>query len=281
VRLWILSDLHVELTRGWDLPGPAERPDFDVMIVAGDLIPKAERGVRWLLERVPDRPVIYVMGNHEAYGTDEVRTVEKAMEAAEGTNIFVLQNRSVQLGNVTFAGATLWTDFGLYNNQHRAMLVAGEKMNDFWKIRTGRYRLRFRPPHALTRHQQSRAFLEGEMRKPRSDGQLVIITHHAPIPDSSSRQPSHDPGVRLSDDEILTAAYRSDLTSLMWPTPAADGRNALHPADLWIHGHTHESENVTIGHTRIVSNAKGYGPWTPKVRSWDNSRFDPQLVIEI
>jgi len=83
--LWILSDLHVELTRGWDLPPPEARPDFDVLVVAGDLIPRMERGVSWLLERVPDKPVIYVPGNHEAYGCDERRTVEKAMEAAEGT----------------------------------------------------------------------------------------------------------------------------------------------------------------------------------------------------
>lgn len=72
MRLWIMSDLHLELTRGWDLPSGAARPGFDVMIVAGDLIPRAERGVRWLLDHVPDRDrhVIYVMGNHEAYGTD-------------------------------------------------------------------------------------------------------------------------------------------------------------------------------------------------------------------
>ena len=54
MRLWILSDLHIELTRGWDLPAGADRPDFDVLVVAGDLIPRMERGVRWLRERVTD-----------------------------------------------------------------------------------------------------------------------------------------------------------------------------------------------------------------------------------
>jgi hypothetical protein len=34
-----------------------------------------ERGVAWLLERVTDRPVIYVPGNHEFYGCDIDRTV--------------------------------------------------------------------------------------------------------------------------------------------------------------------------------------------------------------
>ena len=45
VLLWILSDLHLELTRGWDLPSGDARPRFDVLVVAGDLIPRMERGV--------------------------------------------------------------------------------------------------------------------------------------------------------------------------------------------------------------------------------------------
>jgi hypothetical protein len=42
VPLWILSDLHLELTRGWDLPSADARPRFDVFVVAGDLIPRME-----------------------------------------------------------------------------------------------------------------------------------------------------------------------------------------------------------------------------------------------
>jgi hypothetical protein len=94
VRLWILSDLHLELTRGWDLPPEAERPQFDVMVVAGDLIPKMERGALWLLERVPDKPIIYIAGNHEGYGADVDRTVEKAMKIAEGTNLFIPSSKA-------------------------------------------------------------------------------------------------------------------------------------------------------------------------------------------
>ena len=71
----VVSDLHLELTRGWDLPSGGTRPRFDAMIVAGDLVPRMERGVAWLLERVPDRPVIYIAGNHEGYGCDVDRTV--------------------------------------------------------------------------------------------------------------------------------------------------------------------------------------------------------------
>jgi predicted phosphodiesterase len=276
VLLWILSDLHLELTRGWDLPSGDARPRFDVLVVAGDLIPRMERGVKWLRERVPDRPVIYIAGNHEGYGCDIDRTIEKAKEAAAGSKAFVLQNEAIRLGNVTFAGATLWTDFDLFGDQRRAMAVAADRMNDFRKIRVNRYRDRFRPQHALARHIESRAFLEAEMRKSRG-GPLVVVTHHAPHPGRAFARCRSD---RLSDEEILTAAYRSDLTALMSPRPD-DGRGALRPADLWIYGHTHETEDVTIGYTRVVSNGKGYGPWMPQHRTWDDSRFDPNFVIEI
>lgn len=280
MRLWIMSDLHLELTRGWDLPAAAERPEFDVLVVAGDLITRMERGVRWLAERVSDRPVIYVAGNHEGYGVDVDRTVEKAMEAARNTNVVVLADRAVAIGDTVFAGATLWTDFDLFGDPRRAMAVAGARLNDYRRIRVKGYAERFQPCHALVRHGASRAFIESELRTPRA-GKLAIVTHHAPVPEISGPSASDRIEEMVDDDTMLGAAYRSDLRTLMSPQPAADGRAALHPADLWIHGHTHESVDRTVGATRIVSNAKGYGPWPPRELVWDNPSFDENLVIEI
>src|ERR1700691_5085140 len=76
LRLWIMGDLHIELTRGWDLPPAGARPKYDVLIIAGDLITRMERGVKWIIERV-DRPVIYIGGNHESYGVDIDITLQK------------------------------------------------------------------------------------------------------------------------------------------------------------------------------------------------------------
>lgn len=274
MRLWVMSDIHLELTRGWDLPAGETRPDFDVLVVAGDLIPRAERGVKWLLERVPDRPVVYVMGNHEAYGTDIDRTVEKAKAAAAGSNVHVLENETVNLAGATFAGATLWTDFAVRGDAEASMALARERMNDFKKIRVSNYERRFLPHHALSRHRASVSFLEEQMRRPRGEERLIVVTHHAPLPrlhadpDGSEEDPRLDP------------AYRSDLRRLM--TPGTDeGPDALRPADLWIYGHTHESFDTTAGSTRVVSNAKGYGPWPPRERTWDNPAFDERLVVEV
>jgi hypothetical protein len=40
------------------------------------------------------------------------------------------------------------------------------------------------------------------------------------------------------------------------------------------------SEKVGIRATRLVSNAKGYGPWRVG-ETWDNPNFDINFVIEI
>jgi Icc-related predicted phosphoesterase len=261
MKLWVMSDIHIELTRGWDLPAPADRPDFDVMVVAGDLIPKMERGVAWLRERVTDRPVLYVPGNHEMYGTDIDRTVEKARAAADGTNVHVLQNDAVEIAGVKFIGSTLFTDFNLWGNAPVAMNAALLAMNDYKRIRKENHKYRLRPIDTLRRHMESRVFIAAELAKIESGSRVVVVTHHAPYRNACGE-----------DYRILSAAYTSDLDALIerdWQ------------ADAWIYGHTHSSADLTIGRTRIVSNAKGYGPWLPQNESSDNPLFDPNFVIEI
>ncbi len=262
MRLWILSDLHIELTRGWDLPAAQDRPDYDVLVIAGDLISKMERGVAWLLQRV-DRPVLYVAGNHEFYGCDIDRTVEKARALAAGTNVHVLQNDTVQIGDVMFIGATFWTDFNLFGDPEYAMRSAAEIMNDYKKIRIGHYQYRLRPSHTLARHMESRDFIARELRKEKT-GPRVLVTHMGPHPSAIRRGYEQD---------IASAAYTSDASDLL-----AMG------VDVAIHGHTHETyDRMVAGKrlVRLVTNQKGYGPWPPNELTWDNASFDPNFVIEI
>ena len=85
----------------------------------------------------------------------------------------------------------------MVNSAARWQLL-GERMNDFEKIWTDRYKRRFRPTDARFSHKQSRAFLEAEMCKPRDSQKLVIVTHHAPVPDTKHSNVS----TQLSDEEI-------------------------------------------------------------------------------
>ena len=102
-------------------------------------------------------------------------------------------------------------------------------------------------------------FIARELRKP---GRHVVVSHHRPHPDAARRGFERD---------ISSAAYTSDLSALI-----AEGA-----PELWVYGHTHESRDFTVGATRIITNAKGYGPWPPAEKTWDNANFNPTFTIEI
>jgi len=61
MKLHILNDLHIE----FEDFAPADI-DADVVVLAGDIGVGTE-GLRWADDRFPDKPVIYVPGNHEFY----------------------------------------------------------------------------------------------------------------------------------------------------------------------------------------------------------------------
>jgi hypothetical protein len=47
-----------------------------------------------------------------------------------------------------------------------------------------------------------------------------------------------------------------------------------------VYGHTHETRSFLAGDTRVVTNAKGYGPWKAG-ETWENPNFNPNFFIEI
>jgi Icc-related predicted phosphoesterase len=232
------------------------------MIVAGDLMPRMERGVRWLQERVSERPVIYIAGNHEAYRTDIDRTIMRAREECAGSNVHVMENDSLVIGGTRFVAGTLWTDFNLFGDSAAAMRAAGMGMNDYRLIRTANYGRRLHPMDTLRRHAVTRAYIEGELEKS-FGGPSVVVTHHAPY--RGAVKPGHE-------RDIVSTAFASDLSDLI----------ERYQPDLWVYGHTHESDDTYIGKTRIVSNAKGYGPHAGLgLLRWENSRFNPALIVEV
>ncbi|MDP3311133.1 MAG: metallophosphoesterase family protein, partial [Polaromonas sp.] len=64
MRLHILSDLHLELASFE--PDAAAVEQADLVVLAGD-IHKGVNGISWARRTFPDKPVIYVAGNHEFY----------------------------------------------------------------------------------------------------------------------------------------------------------------------------------------------------------------------
>ncbi|MBS0248402.1 MAG: metallophosphoesterase [Proteobacteria bacterium] len=254
MRLQIFSDLHADVAAPRSI---TVSPDVDAVVVAGDVCEGAEQGFARLRLIVPMQiPIISVLGNHEFYRRCWSEELAQARSIAPLYGVHLLENDTVTLGKVRFVGASLWTDYALFgmHNLPRAMLVAANGLNDHKRIKWSKEPWRrFRPQEALPLHKRSRAFIEATLATP-FDGATVVITHHAPHPNSvHSRYKS----------ALLSAAYVSDLTPLI---------EARRP-DLWVHGHVHENFDYYAGSTRVVCNPHGYGT--------ENPRFDPTLVVEI
>jgi hypothetical protein len=96
----------------------------------------------------------------------------------------------------------------------------------------------FRPQDALALHTQAASWLAGCLAQ-RDNGTTIVVTHHAPGPDSI------EPRFR---NDSLSPAFAADLTPLMH----------RYGPPLWIHGHTHYNVDYTVGPTRVVSHQWGY-----------------------
>jgi len=104
LKIHILCDLHVEFG---DFVPPVV--DADIVVLAGDVHVK-NRGLQWIFDQKFEIPVLYVLGNHEFYREKFPGLIDKLKMGAEGTNVRVLENDSVEIGGYRFFGCTLWSD---------------------------------------------------------------------------------------------------------------------------------------------------------------------------
>jgi predicted phosphodiesterase len=253
MKLHILSDLHLG-SGGFEPPAT----DADVVILAGDIARPSE-SVPWA--RRFGKPVLYVAGNHEFYGGSIDGTIGTLRRACAGSNIQVLDDDEILLGGVRFLGATLWTDFALFDDparQAEAMAEAQRLIRDFSRIRRAEASdAVFTPQDSAALFRRQASWLSQRLAVP-FDGPTVVITHHAPS--TGSIQP------RFAGS-LLNACFVSAAERLL------DGRQA----PLWIHGHTHDSFDYRVNGTRVVCNPRGYA----KDGVNENPRFDPALLIDI
>ncbi len=246
------SDLHLEFKRytipnhrGW-LPRNLGEKDVGV-VLAGDIHVKTN-AVDFLVEVASRfKFVIYVFGNHEHYGESVLRTKVKLLDKLNLVginNVFVLENESVVIDDVTFIGATLWTDVN--NGNPLDMMAIRDKdygMTDYKVIKHGlpggRYR-KLTPTDTIQLHIKSKQYIFEQLQQVDRE-KTVVITHHAPSYLSVDDQHKEDQ---------FNCAYCSELGNSI----------AEVGPKFWIHGHLHHSNDYMIGNTRIMSNPRGYWP---------------------
>ncbi len=264
MKIQLASDLHLEHLARW-FPGetlirPAHQAD--VLVLAGDI----DRGTDAvaLFAQWPV-PVLYVLGNHEAYHGCIDTVVEELRAASCGTSVRLLERDVVDFGGVRFLGCTLWTDYRLQCGltQSQLMEIARHRLNDHRLIRTRSGEL-FSPEHALRNHEISRAWLANELAR-NYDGTTVVVTHHAPHPLSVHARYEGEP---------LNAAFASDLTEV------------VQKADIWLHGHVHDSFDYDVSGCRVVANPRGYAQNLSSAAranslQFENSAFKHACVIDV
>ena len=262
-RLAYFSDLHLEAS-GLDL----DVGDSTVVAAVGDIWApisplKASddhhEGIWWLRQRVTDRPVLFVPGNHDYEGTRPPDALAAMRRSAEGSNVIVLWNEALTLNGVRYIGSPLWSDptqddenpeeimdlLGLNTDLNRCYDAQGRPLDGRW---------------LLEQHRQARAFIAQELA---ADHGLrkVVLTHWAPS--VRSQHPDYA-GTRL-------AKY--------W---ACDCEDLVAQANLWIHGHIHDSVDYRVGDDptkgQVLSNPRG---WSKTFGLATNPRFQQPAIVSI
>lgn len=266
MKILICSDLHLEF--GQHLIPKVENEKDTVVVLAGDIgLAKRKASYESFIENTCDRfkNVIWIMGNHEAYGTNLPTVLAKIWNATlDHENLYVVDNETVTIGDVAFVCSTLWTNFD--NNNIMTMHEAELWMNDYKLIRTGPssepWRRKLKPLDTVSLHLRAKEYIFPEITKQKESGKtVVVVTHHLP---SFLSVPEMFKG------DSMNGAYASELFEDIMDTQPS----------VWIHGHTHFSFDYTIGDTRVICNPRGYCA-TANNRGELNPDFNPEFTIEV
>nr|WP_295884155.1 metallophosphoesterase [uncultured Devosia sp.] len=224
MKIWVLSDLHIDVVTDLDL---GEHPDADIIVMAGDLADGDHDPVPWLLANFSDDEramMVFVPGNHEAYGTGLDTVPALLQRLRDETGIVTLDRETVEFGGRRIVGCTLWSPLSSSLDGLGGDLAAIPDFGgDAWRAA----------------HERDRLWLEETV----AEGNIVV-THHAPARDGLDARMQHKPELMR-----LSSGYYADMGDLI----------EQRGPSLWIHGHTHVTREYQVAETRVVSNAHGRG----------------------
>ncbi len=251
-RLWVLSDLHLEATPYPQAYRPAP-PDFDVLVVAGDVFEGApDQALRVVQRLAGGRPAVFVMGNHEYWNGVVPAELAPARDQAARLGITLLEGDEAEIAGVRFLGGTLWADGWLGGHAIQFGAATGEAIAV--PAGAGGHRP-LTNADAARLHGLLRLRLESQLRRPRDGRPVIVVTHHAPHP---LCMPERSWGGWAAGNSASDLSHLTDAGLV----------------DLWIHGHTHRTQSlIRPGGTRIVTNGAG-----PRA---SNHHFLDDLVLSV
>ncbi|MGJ7524910.1 metallophosphoesterase [Variovorax sp. GB1P17] len=276
MKLLILSDLHAE----FETFEVAKDLDYDVAVLAGDIVAPGRVAARWLRNpaRFGNKPIVQIAGNHEYYESVLDQELLEMRRQAKEHDIQFLDCDDVVIAGVRFLGCTLWTDFRLridnpgfagqpvrlLSDRYRSMTACSRYLADYSAIRiddpltsNSRGTRRLVPMDTLQLHRRHRSWLRRKLAEP-FDGPTVVVTHHAPHRQSLAPRFA---------EEWASGGFVNEMLPEFFEVPS-----------LWVHGHTHDSFAYWVGACRVMCNPRGYLNWHGE---FENKDFNPGLVIDL
>jgi len=251
MKIQILSDLHVDHKKNYDLFNNRFHARADTLIIAGDIHPHNSENYDTFIKNclLPKwKNVIIIPGNHEFYGStfddEKFGHFIKLYENSDGHKVHYCNNHILEIEDTQFICSTLWSHIGLsnvYKIQHM--------LNDYHEIRG----LTVDIVNEI--HMINKNFLIDSLLQVPNEKRCIVVTHHVPSFNLIS------PRWR-SDD--LNEAFSADLDTIIM--------TYSDKISHWIHGHSHDSIDKILDGVRFIRNPMGY----PREQSGDMD-----LVIDI
>lgn len=237
MKIAIASDLHLDhRPRDWiPVVEAITATDAEVLVLAGDIAEIVNYpwfdAVAQLAKGFEH--VLYVLGNHEHYNTSSAKCKAEIEELESLTpNLHVLEEKTLTVDGVTFAGTSLWFDV-----DDPSGILNSSRLNDFRIIPDSWERIR-------GYREKSMGFLAGLSNVD------VMITHHAP------------------SYRCVPPRFNGSALNVFFANRLDKEVKRIGPK-YWIHGHMHDLVNVQVGDTKVIANPLGYprenATWNPLV----------------
>jgi Icc-related predicted phosphoesterase len=241
----LASDLHLRSLD--DLSDDFYQATSPTLVLVGDVC-ESKKLRRYLpvFERMSKtwETVLYVLGNHEFY--DGVLTAIPSYykdTLKQFSNIFVLDDETKKIGDITFIGSTLWSDMN--KEDPLCMMTCRMQISDYYHIKIRdtssleSFWRKITPADTIKIFKKSIKFLREQVKQHKDDKNLIVITHHAPSSQSS------EPEYRGT---LINGGFTSNLEDFV-----ADS-----PIKAWVHGHCHNDCHYLINDCRVICHPLGY-----------------------
>ena len=253
MKVQLLSDLHLEYSHK---TLPKISAEADVLVYAGDIAASKNNLYQYFnsIRKTHKIPIVMILGNHDYYNSYLNKAADKLKSAVEKLDdIHILNRESIEIGDVTFVGTTLWTDFDRGRDEVAVMQVFPD-YKKIYKVSSDYRKVKINTNDILKEHRKDVKWLRETIQP---DKKTVIVTHHVP---TNSFIPE------CYKSSVLNGGFYVDMSDFMID----------YEVDVWCCGHTHFFMDCEINDCRIFCN-----PWGYPFEDNSDGHYKEEFIFEV